>query len=462
MTVAGDLAEFLASTNDRELPPQTTEYAAMLVASTLASAAFGKELRSSVILRDLARERGGAPQASLWFDAGPKLPAAEAAQVNAVMSDAAASDDSDLRAIVHCGTPLTATSLALAERTGASGRDVLAAIVLGYEAAGRIGDPISPQFRERGFHGCVIAIFAATVAAGRLLRLDPPRLAQAIALAATSIGGLAAAANTSIAREYHAGLAVRSGIDAALAAARGFVAEEAILEDDKGFFRLFGGAAGDGVTDALGAEWDIATDMAVKLVPGGHPYHAIAEAAAEAARAGTITPEEVESIAVSRPGLTRLSGPLHPRDLVEMAHSPAYFAAAAVADRQFGWGHAGPEKIADPVIHRLIDRVSVAAPPTGNLARYRQGATVTIRTRDGRTASSTVYVPKGAAMLGIAWTDIEAKYRALMPNSGLDRDRIERSLAMIRDLAETPGISPLLALLRPQGTEVVPGVRTGG
>ncbi|HEX3536867.1 MAG TPA: MmgE/PrpD family protein, partial [Stellaceae bacterium] len=295
MTLARDLAEFLAEPNYGDLPPQTTEYAAMLVASTLASAACGKDIQSSVVLRDIARERGGAPQASLWFDAGPKLPVAEAAQVNAVMSDAAASDDSDLRAIVHCGTPLTATALALAERTGASGRDVLAAIVLGYEAAGRIGDPISPQFRERGFHGCLLAIFAAAVAAARLLKLDPPRLAQTIALAATSIGGLATAADTSLAREYHAGLAVRSGIDAALAAARGFVAEEGILEADKGFFRVFGGVAAADVTAGLGTEWDIVTDMAVKLVPGGHPYHAFAEAAANAARAGNVKADEVES-----------------------------------------------------------------------------------------------------------------------------------------------------------------------
>src|SRR6185437_4263814 len=182
-----------------------------------------------------------------------KLPVAEAAQVNAVMSDAAASDDSDLRAIVHCGTPLTATSLALAERTGASGQDVLAAIVIGYEAAGRIGDPISPAFRERGHHGCLLAIFAAAVAAGKLLRLDAPKLAQTIALAATSIGGLAAAADTSLAREYHAGLAVRSGVDAALAAARGYSAEEGILEGEKGFFRVFGGVAAEGVADGLGA-----------------------------------------------------------------------------------------------------------------------------------------------------------------------------------------------------------------
>jgi 2-methylcitrate dehydratase PrpD len=450
MTIAGDLAEFLARTDYRDLPPQAVEAAAMLIASTLASAACGKEIGSSVILRELARERGGTPQASLWFDAGPKLPVGEAAQVNAVMSDAAASDDSDLRAIVHCGTPLAATSLALAERTGAGGRDVLAAIVLGYEAAGRIGDPISPQFRERGFHGCVIAIFAAAVAAGRLLRLDPPRLAQTIALAATSIGGLAAAADTSLAREYHAGLAVRSGIEAALAAARGFVAEERILEAEKGFFRVFGGAEGAGVTVGLGTDWDILTDMAVKLVPGGHPYHAFAEAAAEAARAGNIRPEEVESIILARPGMTRLSGPLHPRDLIDMAHSPAYFAAAGVADHYFGWGHASAGKIADPAIHGLIDKVSVGPPPADDPARYRQGARVSVCTRDGRSFTSTVYVPKGAAMLGLSWADIEAKYRALMPNSGLDAARIEASLTMIRNFPQASGVSSLIEMVRPR------------
>src|ERR1700691_4603414 len=140
MSLARDLATFLAPLGYADLPPRATDYAAMLIASTLASAACGKDIISTRIVRELARERGGAGQASLWFDAGPRLSAAEAAQVNALMSDAAASDDSDLRAIVHCGTPLTATALALAERTGASGRDVLAAIVIGYEGAGRIGE----------------------------------------------------------------------------------------------------------------------------------------------------------------------------------------------------------------------------------------------------------------------------------------------------------------------------------
>src|SRR6516162_8179298 len=254
MTVARELAEFLARSSPSDLPLQAVEHAAMLIASTLASAAFGAGLESAGIIRDLARERGGRPDASLWFHPGPKLPVADAAQVNAVASDAAASDDSDLRNIVHAGTTLVATTLA---------------------AAGRIGEAITPGFRTRGFHGCLIAIFAGAVAAGRLLDLEAAPMAQAIALSATSIGGLATAANTSVAREYHAGLAAMLGFHAALAAQRGFQAEERILETPHGFFEVYGGIeptnAEASVTRGLGQSWDIVTDMAIKLVPGGHP-----------------------------------------------------------------------------------------------------------------------------------------------------------------------------------------------
>jgi 2-methylcitrate dehydratase PrpD len=433
MTVARRLAEFLGRLAPAELPSQALDHAAMLVASTLASAALGRGIDSARIVGELARERDGRSEASVWFEAGARLPIADAAQVNAVMSDAAASDDSDLRAIVHCGTPLVSTALAIAERDGLGSEDVLAAIVLGYEAAGRIGDGVIPGFRDQGFHGCLIAIFAAAVAAGRLLRLDAAALSRTIALAATSIGGLAAAANTSVAREYHAGLAVRLGIDAALAAGRGFATEEAILETEGGFFAVYGPGNPDAVLADLGASWDIVTDMAVKLVPGGHPYHALGEAAAKAARDGDIAAADIAEIVVSRPGMTRLTGPLHPRDLIDMAHSPAYFTAAGAADRDFSWAHAGPEKIADPAIHRLIDKITVGPPPA-DPRPYRQGATVTLRTHDGRASTATVHLPKGSGALGIAWADVDAKYRALVPHAGLGAAQIEASLDLIHRL----------------------------
>ena len=151
-----------------------------------------------------------------------------------------------------------------------------------------------------------MAIFAAAVAAGKLLKLDTDQLAQTVALAATSASGVVKAADTSVAREYHAGLVTRAGIDAALAAQKGFIAEESVLEGPPAFSGSMAAKEVAGIAEGLGDDWDILTHMAVKLVPGGHPYHAFGEAAANAAREGGIAAEEVESITVSRPGLTRL------------------------------------------------------------------------------------------------------------------------------------------------------------
>lgn len=447
MSIARDLSAFITQVSYADIPPQALDHAAMLISSTVASAACGIGITSSKIMRDLANERGGTPDASIWFDSGGKLPVASAAQVNAVMSDAAASDDSDLRNIVHAGTPLVCTSLAIAERTGASGQDILAAIVLGYETSGRIGEAITPAFQTRGFHGCLVAIFGGTVAAARLLKLDEAQMAQAIALSATSIGGLRAAADTSESREYHAGSATMLGIQATLAAEKGYISEESIFETQRGFFATYGDTDGASVTQGLGGAWDIITDMAIKLVPGGHPSHSLAEAAANAARDGQVSPDEVETITLSRPGVTALTGPIHPAGLIDMAHSPAYFLAAGVADHEFSWAHATDAKITDPVIHQLIDKVRVGAPPTQQVEEYKQGATVTIQTKDGRTFSSTVFAPKGAGSLGIDWADVDAKYRSLVPGSGLSGQQIEGSLEVIHDFSSVKHVSELVDLL---------------
>ena len=445
MTIAQTLAQFLTDTHYDQLPAQAIRHAKMIVASTFSSAACGISIPSAMTIRELELERGGCADASVWFHRHVKLPSVSAARVNAMMSDAAASDDSDLRNIVHAGTPMLATVLACAERDRANGKDVLAALVLGYEAAGRIADAITPGFNQAGFHGCLGAIFAAAVGAARILRLDAAQMAHTIALSATSIGGLMAAANTSVSREYHAGLAAMLGLEAAKAAQRGYTGELSILETKRGFCQVYGASDGRGIVDELGEEWDIVTDMAIKLVPGGHPYHAFGEAAANAAREGNIRPDEVESIEVARPGLSELAEPIHPRDLIDMAHSPAYFAAAGVADQRFGWEHASPEKIGDATIHALIDRITVAEAPTQNVASYRQGARVTITTTAGAVHSSTVYVPNGAGCLGIEWTEIDAKYRTLMPRASLGGEAIETSLATIHALDEASDITTLLA-----------------
>src|SRR5436309_2619880 len=136
--VALGLAQILNRIKFSEIPSTPVSYAKMILASTLASAAAGRDIGSVRIIRDLAKEQGGKPEAPIWFD-GTKLPINQAARVNSMLSDAAASDDSDLRNVAHTGTCLTSTGLAIGERVGATGQDILSAMVAGYEAAGRIG-----------------------------------------------------------------------------------------------------------------------------------------------------------------------------------------------------------------------------------------------------------------------------------------------------------------------------------
>src|SRR5690606_3831886 len=98
--LAVQLAEFATAVTAGDLPDVAFERAKMSLASTVASAAMGFTIPSARIIRELDLAAGGAACSTVWFD-GTKLPPGAAARVNAVASDAAASDDSDLRSIAH-------------------------------------------------------------------------------------------------------------------------------------------------------------------------------------------------------------------------------------------------------------------------------------------------------------------------------------------------------------------------
>lgn len=447
--LARQLADFVLSTPVETLPALAIEHAKMSLASTLASAAMGYGIESARIVREIELADGGTPAAGLWFDGG-RLPLARAARVNAVASDAAASDDSDMRSIAHIGTIVSSVALAVGEREGASGRNVLAAMVLGYEVAGRIDESLTPGRMQRGFHGSWSTVFGACVAAGLLLRLDAPRLAHAIALSATSASGMAIAADTSCAREYHAGQAASAGIAAALAAQRGFEGELGVLEQPRGLLDALGGQAREDIVRDWGASWDIVTDMAIKLMPGAHPFHATAEAAAEAARAGAVRPDGIARIVVSAAvQWTNFKGDPHPRNLVDAAHSLPYFVAASIADDGFGWSHMDEARMADPVIAALQDKVEFDPdpPPLPDRFPHRHGGTVTIHMQDGAVHRATCRAPRGSGARGIDWRDVEAKFLQLFPLAGLPAGTTGACLEAIAQLDRADSVRALAGML---------------
>lgn len=445
------------------LPAVPVKYAKMILASTLSGAAVGAKIESARTIRDLAKEQGGKAEAILWFD-GAKLPVSSAARVNAMSSDAYASDDSDLRNVAHIGTCLTAVGLAVGERTDAGGRETLSAMVAGYEVAGRITDAIaasSPSTGRgagalsgsvgRGFHASSIVAFGGAVTAAKLLRLTDEQMAQAIGITATTVGGLSIGTN-SWAREYHAGNAALTSINAALAAGRGYGVNPDMLEAPGGFLAVFAGGTPDAGSLARelkhGSDdgYQIARYLAVKLVPGAHALHPAVEAAVNAARESNARPEDVAQILVAGPQSGLVAG-TPPKDVIQAIHSLSYYVASAVADKDFSWANAEPAMIERPVIRRLIGLV--AQDPATDSVRYEWswGATVTIVTKSGARFTSTVDAPKGSAPRGIEWSDIEAKYYALMPQSKLPEDRITEILRTIRNFEQVKNVSQLTNLL---------------
>ena len=447
------LARILNRTTFGELPPVTVKHAKMILASTMASAASGAGIGSARIIRDLAKEQGGKPEATIWFD-GARLPVTQAARVNAMLSDAAASDDSDLRNVAHIGTCLTAVGLALAERMEATGQDLLCAMVTGYEAAGRIseavgrpGEALSGSWGT-GFHASVIVAFGGVAAAGKLLRLTDEQMAHAIGLTATTMGGLAIGTN-SWAREYHAGNAAQCAVNAALAAGRGYTVNDDMLEAQGGFLAVFSGRKGEAPSLApeIGSDRQIARFLAIKLVPGAHALQPAVEAAIKVALESRVAPEDVAKILVSGPQIRTIANNRPPKDMIEAIHSLPYFLASAVADRDFSWIHTTPEKIHRPEVARLIGLVEVDPVPQPFRYQWSWGATVTLVTKSGARFTSTIDAPKGSAPRGIEWSEVDAKYNALMPESRLPAKRIEEVLKLIHEFEQVKKVAELTDLL---------------
>ena len=429
----------------RDLPPKAIEHAKMILASTFASAAPGSLIDSARILRDLAKEQGGKPEAPIWFE-GTRLPAREAARVNAGLSDAAASDDSDIRNTAHEGTTLAAAGLAVAERVGATGQDLLGAMIIGYEAAGRIGE--ARRGGRAGLHASQLVAFGGAVAAAKLLKLTDEQMAHALGIAAITMGGLATGTN-SWAREYMGANAAACAVDAALAAGRGYTVNEDMLDGAGGFVEVFGGGANavERLTADLGKEWDIVQFLAIKLWPGAHPFSGTVEAAMNAARQANVPPDQVARILVAGQNRTAVEGNRRPKDLVEAIHSLPYFVASAVADKNFTWVHATEAKIFNPVVTRLMDLVAVDPAPPAVTYTWSWGGSVTIETTSGARFTSTVDAPRGSGPRGIEWSDVDAKYRALMPDSKLPAARIEEILKMIHGFERVKGVAELTRLL---------------
>src|SRR6187402_1479436 len=178
-----------------------------------------------------------APQATV-AGRSERVDMASAALVNGITSHTFDFDDTHLQTIIHPAGPVASALLALAEVTGASGRRLIDALVLGIDVSCRIGNCMYPDHYDRGWHitGSTGSVGAAAGCA-RLLGLDAKRTAWALGIAASQPIGMREQFGT-MTKPFHPGAAARAGLTSALLAKNGFTASPKALEAPRGYAQV--------------------------------------------------------------------------------------------------------------------------------------------------------------------------------------------------------------------------------
>lgn len=207
---------------------------------------FGVQLRGATLAQvqpvlEFVKDSGGSPQATVVWH-GLRTSVGHAAMVNGTFGHSCEFDDSHY----DCGHPgvcVIPAALAMAEHRHASGRELLTAIVAGYQAMARVVGPIHRATLDTGWHGTKVGgVFGAAAAASKLLGLDERQCAHALSIAASDASGtMEYDQSGGEVKRLHAGLAARAGLQAAQLAALGLTGPRGILEGRRGIHRLFGG-----------------------------------------------------------------------------------------------------------------------------------------------------------------------------------------------------------------------------
>ncbi|MEM9725173.1 MAG: MmgE/PrpD family protein [Pseudomonadota bacterium] len=340
----------------------------------------------------------------------------------------------------HAGASVVGSALTLAPTLGADGPTLLSAVVAGYETAARVAHLVTDAHYEQGFHPTgTVGVFAATAACCRLMALSPAQTEIAMGLAATQAAGLKSTFGT-MAKPFNAGRAASNGVLAARLAARGFTANAAGLEADKGYLDLFlGHHAAARSVDGPERFWILGN--AFKLHAACHALHPLIEAIGRLRAEHGIGPDDVERLEVSAAALSLKTASIgEPTSGLESKFSFTHAAAVALA----GLDTASDETFSDAILaderiralRRLTQVIEAPIEPFG--------ARVSIETKAGDQLTKEIDLRDLLADLEAVGAQVEAKFLQNATPS-LGAARAARTLETILALSETADISAAFA-----------------
>jgi 2-methylcitrate dehydratase PrpD len=291
---------------------------------------------------------------------GHRTAASYAAFANGTLAGAGEFDDVHMFA-AHIGSHVVPAALAFAETTGASGRDVITAIVAGAQVMSELGRHSVAAMVGRGWHGSkILGTFGAAATTGKLLGLDPIEIANALAIAGSDAGGgMEYEYSGGEVKRMHSGSAARLGAQAAQLAKAGLTGPLTIIEGQRGLYRLFTDHPAPAETGDIGDHFHIA-DTAFRMYPTIGSAATVLEGLDAILKTSPIPWDQITEVRIGLPQIAVGHGAAntHPTDAVSAQFSTAFGVGLLIV-----LGHANladymdPDLWHDARIRYIIDRV---------------------------------------------------------------------------------------------------------
>lgn len=403
------LAQFVVGTKTDALPAWAMHEAKRTLINVLGIALSASVQTSARTLEAWAHAEGGNPRATV-IGSGWRTNLEHAALLNGYFAHLQDYDDTHLPTILHPSAPTWPAVLAAAELTGARGRDVLAAFVLGAETACRVAMSTHPWHYDRGWHITGTAgVFGAAAGAGRLLGLTATQMTHALGTAATQAASIREVLGSTT-KALHPAKAASDGLRSALWANAGITSSLEILAGRRGFWAVLseGKYSEAALLDGLGERWELRSN-GLKPYANGVVAHPLQDAMIAIRQTHHVKPEQVQAIrARVHPLVLELMNRPDPSIGMEGKFSFQHCAAAALVD---GAGHDAQftdAKVTDPVIAGVRARITA----TADASVKEEEVHVAVELTDGRTLNH--HVPHATGSRGNPMTDaaLEAKYHA--------------------------------------------------
>lgn len=355
------LARHAIETPFAAIPAANLDAAKLLMLDTLAVAWAGADAPGCRETHALLAEEGGRADATAWAYGG-RLPAASAAFINGMTAAAIEYDSIGLGVAVHSYIAVLPAALATAEREHASGREFLAALVLGCDITHRFA--AAAAYPNRGFHyTATLGCFGAAAAAARLMKLNAEQTQHALGLAFLQAAGTQQAnIQPSLAKRMLSAFAARSGVYAAQLAARGITAPPDVIEGQFGFYKLYQPGDTDKLLHELGRRFD--NDQAsIKLYPSCGCNHTAIDATLALVRQYGLQPDDVLAIeATITPYIERIvGGDYDPSGDAQVAaqFNLKYSIACVLVRRRLGLAEIQPDAARDPTIAAHMSKITL-------------------------------------------------------------------------------------------------------